>query len=103
MTQRGEDSTITAMSTYTGSHNNHISDREAEPKKKEKMVPVRCYKAKLSGFVLYVSSFSSPKSPFHAPLYPHLRGASSCSPDMRGPWGEGAFTGEDQERELDGE
>ena len=41
--------------------------------------------------------------PFHSPLYPHLRGASSCSPDMRGPWGEGAFTGEDQERELDGE
>ena len=38
VTQRGEDSTITAMSTYTGSHNTHISDREAEPKKKEKMV-----------------------------------------------------------------
>ena len=38
VTQRREDSTITAMSTYTGSHNTHISDREAEPKKKEKMV-----------------------------------------------------------------
>ena len=69
MTQRGEDSTITAMSTYTGSHNNHISDREAEPMKKEKMVPVRCYKAKLSGFVLYL--YLSLFIPIEIPINSH--------------------------------